>query len=72
MTQIIVPNNTLPATHFMEVFYKEGVLTQDEKLYSFKDSTPICHQSGWILHLAKAIPVAIFRIREKLPTKKNI
>lgn len=64
MQNRIAPNNQFPATHFMEVFYKEGVLVQDKKMYCFLESTPICNQSGWVLHLAQAIPIAIFRIRE--------
>ena len=65
----IAPNNKFRPTHFMEVYYKGDTLTQDEEVYSYEESTPIRGQSGWVLNLAKARPVAIFRIREnKLPT----
>ena len=68
----IAPNNHYEAECFMEVFYEGDVLTQDKKPYSFKDSTPVCYQSDWVLNVAKAKPVCLFRIREnKLPTIHN-
>lgn len=70
MNQRIAPNNQLPATHFIEVFYDNlGGKIMDEApielgvfctLEKVLDNNP----------LSKIMPIAIFRIREnKLPTK---
>ena len=66
--QRIAPNNSLPATHFIECFYDDTFYRiVDEKPLSFKTATPFFDWDNCI-----ETPVYIFRIREnKLPTLHN-
>lgn len=65
----IAPNNNLPATHFIEVFYDdfgEKIIDKNPLQLGFFDTLEKVLDDH---PLSKIIPIAIFRIREnKLPT----